>query len=289
MSKKIVVGFDGSPESSDALRWAADEAVARGSSLEMVSCYQIPVTGDMYTAWTPTVACADLMQSVSEVAVSARDAIRATHPTIDISSRVSAGVPAEELAAASDGAELVVVGASSHHGVAAFWLGSTPRSVARRSTCPVVVVRGALARGGPDRIVVGVDDSEQAVTALLWAAAEADLHHVTLLVVHAWDHPYEVSDRASSQARDLMRVDAARLLDRTVELARDLCGGDVKGELVEASPGTAILGAVRDGDLLVLGSRGRGALTAGLFGSTVNRVLDEATTPVAVVRHAPDN
>jgi len=34
----------------------------------------------------------------------------------------------------------------------------------------------------------------------------------------------------------------------------------------------------------VLGSRGRGAVRAGMFGSTVNSVLDEAAVPVAVLR-----
>ena len=290
MTKRIIVGFDGSPKSREALQWAADEADARECSLEMVSCYQIPVGNDMYTGWTPTEACAELKKSLSEAAVSARDAIRTVHPTLDVSSRVSTGIAAEELVAeASNGAEMVVVGASSHCGAAAFLLGSTPRSVVRRSTCPVVVVRGAASRGRPDRIVVGVDDSDQAIAALRWAAAEADLHRVPLLVLHAWDYPYEMPARSTSQTRDLVQVDAARLLDQAVELARDLCGGDVTGELIEGSPGSSILAGVRDGDLLVLGSRGRGALTAGLFGSTVNSVLDEAATPVAVIRNGPNN
>jgi nucleotide-binding universal stress UspA family protein len=36
----------------------------------------------------------------------------------------------------------------------------------------------------------------------------------------------------------------------------------------------------------VLGSRGRGALRAGILGSTVNAVLDEASVPVAVIGQA---
>ena len=82
----------------------------------------------------------------------------------------------------------------------------------------------------------------------------------------------------------MTRVDAARVLDGAVELARDMCGGDVNGELIEGSPGSAILASVHDGDLLVLGSRGRGAWRTGLFGSTVNNVLDEVDVPLAVVR-----
>jgi nucleotide-binding universal stress UspA family protein len=50
-----------------------------------------------------------------------------------------------------------------------------------------------------------------------------------------------------------------------------------------------VLGVVRDGDHLVLGSRGRGGVRSGLFGSTVNGVLGVAAVPVAVVREAPSD
>ncbi len=277
------MGFDGSPESNGAVRWAAAEAVARGCPLEIVSCYRLPMATDAYT-WTPPDTSGALLETVSDEATKARDTIVANHPALDVSTRVCAGSAAHELVAGP--AELIVVGASSHRGASAFWLGSTPRAVVRRADCPVVVVRGAADAGRPQRIVVGVDDSEHAAAALRWAAAEADLHRLTLLVVHAWEYPYPTPDAPSSQARDLTCIDAARVLDSAVELARDMCAGDVNGELIEGSPTSALLASVRDGDLLVLGSRGRGAWKTGLFGSTVNRVLDEADIPVAVTRNA---
>jgi nucleotide-binding universal stress UspA family protein len=40
---------------------------------------------------------------------------------------------------------------------------------------------------------------------------------------------------------------------------------------------------VRDGDLLVLGASGHGALASAVLGSTVNAVLDQAAVPVIVV------
>ena len=283
MTKNILVGFDGSPESNGALQWAVEEAVARGCPLEVVSCYRLPIATDAYT-WTPPDTSGALFETVSDEVTTARDTIVADHPALDVTTRVCAGSAAHELVI--EPAELIVVGASSHRGASAFWLGSTPRAVVRRAECPVVVVRGVASAGRPQRIVVGVDDSEHAAAALRWAAAEADLHRVTLCVVHAWEYPYQTPDASSSQARDLTRIDAARVLDRAVELARDMCGGDVIGELIEGSPASAILASVRDGDLLVLGSRGRGAWKTGLFGSTVNRVLDEADIPVAVIRNA---
>ena len=86
-----------------------------------------------------------------------------------------------------------------------------------------------------------------------------------------------------SQARDLTRVDAEIVLDKAVGVARDVCATKVTHQLVEAGPASALLDTVRDGDLLVLGSHGHGAITAGLIGSTVNSVLERSAVPVVVV------
>jgi nucleotide-binding universal stress UspA family protein len=133
-------------------------------------------------------------------------------------------------------------------------------------------------------VVVAVDGSEGSARALEWAGAEADLHDVPLLVVHAWEYPYVYLETSHAEARDLTRVDAACLLDAAVESARERCRVAVTGELVEGSASSAVLGAVRDGDLLTLSSRGHGALRSGIFGSTVNAVLDHAAVPTVVVR-----
>ena len=57
------------------------------------------------------------------------------------------------------------------------------------------------------RIVVGVDGSEPARRALLWAAEEARLRDADLEVVHAWQHPtttfglvLPADDRAAAEA-----------------------------------------------------------------------------------------
>jgi nucleotide-binding universal stress UspA family protein len=81
-----------------------------------------------------------------------------------------------------------------------------------------------------------------------------------------------------------MRIDAACVLERAVETARERCGVEVHGLLVEQDPVSALLDSAHDGDLIVVGSRGRGAVKAGLFGSTTNSLLDRSALPVVVVR-----
>ncbi len=283
MSEQITVGFDGSESSAEAVRWAACEAVARGTSLQIVSCYEIAALGASVPAWPATEAVASLLEATERTLQTIVDAVAESHPELKITPVASAGPAAMVLLHQVEPDDLVVMGASSHEGAAAFWLGSTPRHLVRHSPCPVVVVRDASSRGRPDRIVVGVDASAASDRALRWAASEADRHQVDLVVVHGWWYPYLTTETGTSQARDLTQIDAACVLEQAVDLARDQCGADVAGQLVENSTVSAILNSVRDGDLLVLGSRGRGAITSGLFGSTVNSVLDQSSVPVVVV------
>ena len=121
-----------------------------------------------------------------------------------------------------------------------------------------------------------------------WAADEADLHHVELSVVHGWWYPTEIRTNTAEQARDLARIDAAGMLEEAERHARDRCTAEVTGQLVEGNPPAAVLDSVRDGDLLVMGSRGRGPVRSGLFGSTVHNVLDQSAVPVVVVRGVED-
>jgi nucleotide-binding universal stress UspA family protein len=129
--------------------------------------------------------------------------------------------------------------------------------------------------------VVGVDGSAPSDLALAWACDEADRAGAEMVIVHAWTYPYLPVDSQGSQARDLTQVDAACLLDASVQTARERVGVPVSGLLVEDTPVSALLGAVRDGDLLVLGRRGRGGLRELIIGSTTSNVMEHCVVPIA--------
>lgn len=288
MSAQVTVGYNGTPSSTEAVHWAAAEAAIRGARLHIVSCYEIPVMGEAVIGWPATEAVAALLAATESSLEGIRRIVAADHHALVITTEASAGPAAIVLLNDMTADGLVVVGAGSRGGAAATWLGSTPRDVVRHSPCPVVVVRGAASRGRPDRVLVGVDGSATSDKALLWAADEADRHGVDLVIVHGWRYPYLIAEHESSVARDLMQIDAATILERAEELARERCGVDVHGMLVEQEPVTALLDSAADGDLLVVGSRGRGAVKSSLFGSTANSLLDRSVLPVAVVRGSSD-
>ena len=284
MTKQINVGFNGSASSSEAVLWAAAEASARGARLRLISCYSIPVIPGAGFGLTASEAYTSVLEEAHSGLQHMRAVIAAAHPGLEITTLASSDPAVSVLVDGVVVDDLVVVGTSNHHGAAGLWLGSTARHVVRHSPCPVVVVPGPGSWGKPDRVIVGVDGSPSSRQALQWAGDEADRYGAQLVVVHGWMYPYMHADPDSSQARDLTRMDAASLLDREVESAREQFAAEVTGRLVECSPSTALLDTVRHGDLLVVGSKGHGAIHTTLFGSTVSSVLDHCDVPTVVVR-----
>ena len=164
------------------------------------------------------------------------------------------------------------------------------------------------------RIVVGVDASSGAKTALAWAVAEARLRHAVLQVVHAY-HSQElvapfyfpsqhalpgipVGAAGEPSQRDLtatlqdraefeeaFRSRAEQLLEALLgELDQTVSGVDVQRTVVEdRRPAEALVELSADADLLVVGSRGRGGFTELLLGSVSHATVLHAVCPVVVV------
>lgn len=283
MSSKITVGYDGSASATEAVLWAAHEAAARNVPLRIVSCYHVPAFTTIVSSWALEEIYAKLREAADADLQKIRAQVEQAQPELAVTCETNPNSPNGVLVDGATSGDLIVVGASGQSGLEGLLLGSTARSVVRHSPCPVVVVRGAVSRGRPDRVVVAVDGSELSDPALAWAGEEADRHGVPLVIVHAWSYPY-IPTATYEQTRGLTEVDAAIAVDRAAEATRAKYASPVERVLVEGSPVAAILNSVRDGDLLVLGSHGRGALLSGLLGSVVNSVLDRAEVPVVVVR-----
>lgn len=289
MSEKIIVGYNATDSATEAVMWAADEAELRNVPLRLVSRFDMSALATEASLGLGAGAYEAIREAANANVEQIKSAVIAIHPTLTLTTDVSSGLASSALLIEAGPGDLIVVGSSSHHGTSAFWLGSTPRHLVHHSPCPVAVIRGVASRGKPDRVVVGVDGSAAADLAVIWAGDEADRHHVELVLVHGWSYPYAQTDTRSTQARQLTEIDADCTLARSVEVARERCGVTVTGILIENSAVSALLDTLRDGDLLVVGSRGRGGIRSRLFGSTVNSILDHAAVPVVVVRADPSD
>ena len=131
-------------------------------------------------------------------------------------------------------------------------------------------------------IVVGVDGSEQSLSALKWAAEEARLRHGQVRVVTAWHYPPVPSTVEDSGSNDSFH--AAERLQADALKAVAGAGVDIAGKVVRSSPAAALLDAAKDADLLIVGSRGHGGFSGLLLGSVSSQVTHHALCPVLIVR-----
>lgn len=138
----IVVGIDGSEGSAHALRWAFEEAKLRKTGIVAVHAWTMPGPPGRIGFY------AEPFQDPEPFRVGAEKAMESflaeTLPErndVEVELRVVQGLPAEELVAAADGAELLVVGSRGHGGFASLLLGSVGQQCAHHASCPVTIVR----------------------------------------------------------------------------------------------------------------------------------------------------
>jgi nucleotide-binding universal stress UspA family protein len=134
---RIAVGVDGSESSAHALRWAAEEARARGSGLEVVQAWE----GNIGVIPPPSGSDEPFKRQANEILTDAVTGLPTDERPANIDSRAVHGKAAAALIDASDGADLLVVGSHGHGGVAGSLLGSVSRRVTEHAHCPVVIVR----------------------------------------------------------------------------------------------------------------------------------------------------
>ncbi len=135
---RIVVGIDGSAESTQALRWAAGLAAATGARVEAVAAWQYPVVyGWAYPPleWSPE-------QDMRKALTTAVDQVFGADRPAGLELEIREGHPSTVLLEASKDATMLVVGSRGHGGFAGLLLGSVSAAVAEHATCPVLVVHG---------------------------------------------------------------------------------------------------------------------------------------------------
>lgn len=138
----VVVGVDGSAGSVIALRFAAEEARLRGTTLHVVGAWELPATAYAGAAGGAGVGFAELG---AELETRAREAVEDALAGIDagdvaIERHVVEGHPARVLLEAGAGAELLVVGSRGLGGFARLLLGSVGQELVHHAPCPVAIV-----------------------------------------------------------------------------------------------------------------------------------------------------
>jgi nucleotide-binding universal stress UspA family protein len=279
MTKRIVIGLDGSESSAVALRWATEEAEVHGASLEavLVWSYLDQHHADPKAPFDPRY---DDDQALAVLAGWVDDAVGADAAGIEL--RTVCDLPATGLVEAGDAADLIVVGARGRGGFEGLLLGSVSQKVVEGAERPVAVIRQpGPVRGG--RVVVGIDGSTRAQQALRWAAGEARARGAALDVVHAWQVQALAASPWGPAMPDVDSIEAgAREALAAVLADPALEGVDATGHLVNGGAARALMERADGAGLVVAGSRGLGRIGGALLGSVTRQLLHHAPCPVVV-------
>lgn len=280
-TNNIIVGYDRSPDAHRAALWALDEAARIDASVEFLYAYKWPV-------WAPAASMVpapavwpdgDTDRAIKEGLDQAVADAKQTHPTVRTTVSIVDNAAALTLIDRSAQASLIVVGSRGHSAVAGL-LGSVSVAVSAHARCPVIVVRGETRPAAP--VVVGVDDSPSAQSALAFAVEQAAQRHVPLTVIRAWA-PVSGLWEETAMVKNTVTPDERRPLDEAVAgWQAKYQQVEITAEAVVEHPAAALERASRTAQLLVVGTRGRGAAIGTLLGSVSQHLLHTADCTIAI-------
>jgi nucleotide-binding universal stress UspA family protein len=137
------------------------------------------------------------------------------------------------------------------------------------------------ASAGP--ILVGIDGSQAAINAALWAVPEAIDRDVPLRLIHVIyvkqvpDQPPTATELEGEYAETALRAASAAIetTGQPVKVETEILWGQIDSALIDAST---------DASMVCVGSVGVGFVARALLGSTAAAVAAKAHCPVAVIR-----
>jgi nucleotide-binding universal stress UspA family protein len=214
---------------------------------------------------------------------------------IPVEFAVAEGGVADEILAAVESADMLVMGTHGRSGFDRLVFGSVTERVLRKAKCPMLTIprTSPVATAVPalfHQILVAVDFSDASTLALDYAlslAEEADAH---VTVFHVTEIPLELERWANEDEEGKKYVEQwkayalARLRPVVPDAVRVYC--HVKERVDTGQPYQAILRAAADehAGLIVIGRHGHGVVEETFVGSTAQHIVREAACPVLAVR-----
>jgi len=139
-------------------------------------------------------------------------------------------------------------------------------------------------------IVVGIDGSAESDAALRFAYEEARLRNSPVRAVCVWSASGAgyIGEAFTPTADFFLEAEhhAEEVLRDALERLAPDPSVTIEAISVAGHPSTELVAQARDAELLVVGSRGRGATASVLLGSVSQGVAHHARCPLVIVPHA---
>jgi nucleotide-binding universal stress UspA family protein len=293
---KVLLALDGSAPSLVARDLVAELRWPAGTVVHVVSAYHVPIdwSGGMGStmAWVGDVEDAIRDDLTTALATTAQPLVERG---LTVEQHVTGGRPSDVILDAADrlAVDLVITGSRGRGPLRSMLLGSVAAEVAASAPCPVLVARGtAVGRllvttdGSPasERIPVALDGLEvfRELATDVVAVAVPDSPAYELMT-----RLYTISDERVAREREALKrraIDDANEMTQLLAAAGNAATPHVRnGDAAEQILAQATESAA---DLIVVGSRGLGAIERVILGSVARNVLVHAGASVLIVRGA---
>jgi nucleotide-binding universal stress UspA family protein len=279
--KRIVVGFDGSDESHDALRLGKMLAKADSAQLEVAVALQyapLPIEVEAYDR--------TLAEHFDEVfAETERELGEGKFVRREL--REGSAARALTELAETENPELIVIGSTHRGALGRVYPGSVGERLLNGAPSPVAVAPRGFARGERFGLgVFGVAYDGTAESKLALAAAEdlAKRHGASLRLIAAVPYMDPLPSRIGHTRvgfRKLLHTYFREVLDQGMSTLP--YAAETETVLEDGDPAEVLARQGVELDLLVMGSRGYGPLRRALLGGVSAEVMRTAPCPVIVV------
>ncbi len=281
--KELVVGVDGSDASLLALRWSVAVAERAGVPVRVVEAWSYPrlsvISGAGDLAGPEEMdrrTVQDLQALIAKECGNVPDYVRP---------QPLRGPAAGALLQTVTPTSVLVLGSRGLGGFTGLLLGSVSRECAAHAPCPVVIVRGEEPTLAPGTLIlVGKDGTPGAAAALEWAVNLGKMTGAEVATLFAWKPaPSEVRPRLAERLQSSARA--------AVEAWTEEVGNDVRAIEVEGDPRDRLVevAETRKARLLVVGRGETGGVRRRPIGAVASAVLEQSTTPVAIVPRPEPN
>jgi len=305
--QKVLVAYDGSPHSKEALHWAVYFSRHSGVSVTAVNVFEPIMTypSQEEGALAPdSFAEYEKLKNSNQKSMAEVKEFGHTHG-VEITAEVLTGKVAETLIdyAKKNAIDLIITGNRGRGTLKQLLVGSVTRHLVSRSHVPVLVVKhcpvvefvgGSLIMTTLRNILVAYDGSPHSKEALAWAIemARPVNAHVTVLKVR---EPHELS-RVYSMAESGSR---SKLMAALKVMEEEETAAMAEAKALGEKQGTAVTTLILEGnaaailieyaqkhgfDLVVAGARGHGILDRLPLGTVAHNLINVSTVPVLVVK-----
>ncbi len=287
MYDRIVVGYDQSESSKAALKEASLWTHRHGGTLFLVHAvyfdseeFAIPPSQIEKGVELATRFCGEAQARISaDYGLTGR-----------VEALVRDGEAPEVLARIAEHkkADLIALGTFGKSELKRLLIGSVTSEVILKSPCDVLVVKrpcGACT-GSYSSILVAFDRSQSSKKALVRAAELARAEKATLTILYVIPRYEEMVEFLRTDAiNKSLRAGAEKVVSEATEIASG-DGLDVKAEIGEGHAADEIVNTASrlENDLIVMGTYGWRGMSKAIMGSTTNRVIAHASSPVLVVK-----